>query len=123
MDRTRGRLNDSKAELQQLVEMYGDEEFAESTKELVLTRGKRGVEQGERSMKIAERRATDKREFELARKGGSLAFKVSEAERSLALKVDALATTKMDGKSKLMRAANKVEKAKKKLTDATAEAN
>ncbi|MFT5081857.1 MAG: hypothetical protein ACI84E_002524, partial [Planctomycetota bacterium] len=106
-----------------LVEMYGDEEFAESTKELVLTRGKRGVEQGERSMKIAERRAADKREFELARKGDSLAFKVSEAERSLALKVDSLATTKMDGKSKLMRAANKVEKAKKKLTDATAEAN
>ncbi|MDG1499022.1 MAG: hypothetical protein P8N31_03950 [Planctomycetota bacterium] len=123
MDRTRGRLDDSKAELQQLVDMYGAEEFAESTKELVLTRGKRGVEQSERSLELAQRRAEDKQAFEMGRKRDSLVFKVSEAERSLKLRVDAIATAEMDGKVKLMRAENKLQKAIKKLDDAANEAN
>ena len=123
LDRTRGRLDDSKAELQQLVDMYADEEFAESTKELVLTRGKRGVEQSERSLELAEKRAEDKHSFELSRKADAFAFKVAEAERNLKLKVDALATAELDGKTKMLRAENKVEKAKTKLEEAAAEAN
>lgn len=123
LDRTRGRLDDAKAELQQLVDMYADEEFAESTKELVLTRGKRGVEQSERSLELAVRRAEDKHDFEMSRKHDALEFKVTQAARSLKLKVDALGTAEMDGKAKLMRAEDKLQKAMKKLEEASAEEN
>jgi hypothetical protein len=118
LDRSRGRLEDTRAELVQLINMYKDEEFATSTKELVLTRGKRGLEQSERSMELAEKRASDKREFELARKQAGLEHNVKEANRNLRLKAQALATAEAEGDGKTMRAQNKVRLAEKKLQEA-----
>jgi hypothetical protein len=123
LDRTRGRLDDSRAELQQLLDMYKDEEFAESTKELVITRGKRGLEQSERSLELAEMRAADKREFEQVRKMQSFEHKVEEASRSVRLKIEALETTQSEGEGKLIRLHNKLRLAHKKVDDAVEDAN
>lgn len=123
LDRTRGRLDDSRAELQQLLDMYKDEEFAESTKELVITRGKRGIEQSERSLELAEMRAADKREFEQARKMQSIKHKVEEAARSVRLKIEALETTQAEGEAKLIRLHNKLRLAHKKVDETVEDAN
>ncbi len=123
LDRTRGRLDDSRAELQQLLDMYKDEEFAMSTKELVISRGKRSVEQSERSLDLAEKRAADQRDFEEARKVQSFQHKVEEAVRSLRLKISALETANAEGEAKLMRAQDKIRLVQKKIDESAEEAN
>ena len=56
VQRSRNRLTEQMAELAELESMYAAEEFAEKTKELVLTRGKTSVEMAKASLALSERR-------------------------------------------------------------------
>ena len=53
VDGATGRRDDSQAELEELEAMYSEEEFAQSTKELVLRRGRRSLEHSNRRLAMA----------------------------------------------------------------------
>jgi hypothetical protein len=86
LQRNRDSFTESLEELAQLEKMYGEETFADSTKEIVLERSRRAIERSRRSLDIAERELTalrektlplEQREIELA-----LEAKVKELEKA-----------------------------------------
>jgi len=101
VDRSTGRARDAELELAELEAMYADEEFAEKTKELVLTRGRRTLDEARRALALEERRLVHLTEVELpaqehelkmelmsakaARKAAQIALEVNEIETRLAL--------------------------------------
>jgi len=80
LDRSKGRLFEAEAELAQLVAMYEDEEFATSSKELVLERGRRGVDFSKRSLALAEEALEDHAAFSLTQRREKLARAIHKAE-------------------------------------------
>lgn len=65
LDRATGRATDAGLELAELEAMYADEEFAEKTKELVLTRGRRNAEHARRGLELQERKLAQLTQTEL----------------------------------------------------------
>jgi len=80
IERSEGRLLEAKAELQQLLDMYADEEFATSSKELVIERGRRGVDFSERSLAMSRASLEDLESFDLAKRRAKLVRGVEKAE-------------------------------------------
>ena len=85
MDRSEGRLLEARAELQQLIDMYEGEEFATSSKELVLERGRRSVAFSERSLALAAGELADHETFVLARRHEGLGRGVDKARLAVEL--------------------------------------
>ncbi len=74
---------EAKDELAELEAMYQADEFAKTTKELVLKRGRRKVELAERNLAIAARNLEVLEKQTLPRKEEELKRKVADAERAL----------------------------------------
>ncbi len=55
LQRMRNRLTDTRLELEELEAMYAEHDFAEATKELVLSRGRRNLQVAEEATGLAER--------------------------------------------------------------------
>lgn len=75
---------EAKDELAELESMYQADEFAKSTKELVLKRGRRKVELAERNLAIAARNLEVLEKQTLPRREEEMKRKVADAERALA---------------------------------------
>lgn len=133
LDRSAGRLADSRAELAQIVAMYAGEEFAESSKELVIERSRRGVEQAERSLALqrAEREHLETVELPRAalkkqRALDAAKHKLMLAERRLKMEAESLATKQMEAQESVRKAQAALTKARGKagepMVDEDAEA-
>lgn len=83
LDRGRQRVKESKEELDELEKMYAQEEFADLTKELVLSRGRSALEMAQRDLELTEKRAAQSRDFEWPRKERELKEKVAATQRAL----------------------------------------
>lgn len=118
LDRSRGRLADAEAELQQMRDMYKDEEFATSTKELVITRSERNVDQQKRSLALAEAARADLEAFELAQDLADAQRKVEDAKFKLELAKMHHDETLGSLHSKALDAAESLRKARRSLAEA-----
>ena len=105
LDRSAQRAEFAKDELGELVSMYENDEFAKTTKELVLKRGRRELEMAERSLAVErrefaefEQHALPQRERELRRKvaDAQLAHQKAELEAQKAKLELELAAAKVD---------------------------
>lgn len=80
LDGSTYRAENSKDELGELTAMYEADEFARTTKELVLKRGRRDTEMADRRLAIEKREFTNFEQFELPRRERELRHKVADAE-------------------------------------------
>lgn len=113
LDRSTGRAADAQAELDELEAMYAEEEFAEMTKELVLSRGRRNLEHARRSVAIGETKLARLVDAELPAEEAALARSVLEAEGALASARLALQIAEIGGQVSVTKATRALEKAKK----------
>jgi hypothetical protein len=118
IDRSTGRLSDSEAELAQLESMYADEEFAESSKELVLARSRRNVEFSKRSLELARSARKDYMEFDLAKKRKDAENKVTVAREHLEAARVRLEEARFGNETKALEAAESLRKAHRALDKA-----
>lgn len=80
LDQSQHRLEHSKDELGELVAMYEADEFAKTTKELVLKRGRREVEMAERHLAVAQKELQHFEQVVLPQRERELRDKVVETE-------------------------------------------
>ncbi len=90
LQRSSNRLIETKDELSELEAMYAQENFAERTKELVLTRGQRNLEIAEAAHALEQRKLETVRDFEHAAKRADLELEVAKAQVALARAHEAL---------------------------------
>ena len=122
LDRSAGSLADAKAELQQMRDMYKDEEFAESTKELVITRSERNVDLQKRNLELAKAARDDLESFELAQEHADAVRKLAEAREQLELARMRKLETERGIEAKALDAAEALRKARRALEKARAKA-
>jgi len=84
LDRAQQRVVESEQELRELEAMYAQEQFATTTKELVLTRGKAQLAMARRDLGLVQRRAEQQLLFEHPKRGRELSDAVVKAEHALA---------------------------------------
>lgn len=80
LDQSTHRAEHSKDELNELVAMYEADEFAKTTKELVLKRGRRELEMAERYLAVARKEAAHFEEVALPQRERDLRDKVVDAQ-------------------------------------------
>jgi hypothetical protein len=109
--------DEARDELAELEAMYQAEEFAKSTKELVLKRGRRRVELAQRELGVSQERMTLLKEHTLPRQQAELAGKVEDAEQELAeTKLETEKGT-VDADLAIRRARAKIEDLEKELAE------
>jgi hypothetical protein len=110
LEEAKERLEESRQEMAELEKMYKKETFAEITKELVLVRGKVRVKMAEKGLELAQKKATQQREFEIPKKTKELGQSVEKAQ----LDVDAarLKLARFENEKKL-----KLAKAERSITE------
>lgn len=114
--RSESRLEESRAELAELEAMYEEEEFAKTTKELVLTRGRRQVELAEAALAVARARYQHKvRAFELERTEKESA--VDEARIDVQKAEGAQKKAELETDLEVLEARRKVEEFEKRLAE------
>jgi hypothetical protein len=84
LDRNRQNVLEREQELSELEAMYAQEQFADLTKELVLSRGRAALAMARRDLKLAEGRAAQTLKFDLPRRERELAEKVAGTSQALA---------------------------------------
>ena len=117
LDRAIGRAADAAAELGELEAMYAEEEFAEKTKELVLTRGRRNLEHAQRGVAIGESKLEKLQRDELPAEERELERAVVEAEGKLQAARLALPIAELKGRVALAEAETKLAEARKGESD------
>ncbi len=122
MDRGEWRLEAEKQELAELEAMYAKDDVATLTKELVLQRGKKGVEFAERDLANDEREAAATREFELPMKQRKLELAKRDKDNDLREARADEARTKDEIDLKLRKARAGITDAEKALAKARAKA-
>lgn len=115
LDRARQQVKESREELDELEKMYAQEEFANLTKELVLTRGRAQLEMAQRNLELTEKRAAQARDFEWPRRERELAEKVASTQRSLDEAKARVEKGQLERKLALMEAEEAVAKAREEL--------
>ncbi|MBL8860230.1 MAG: hypothetical protein JNL28_17105 [Planctomycetes bacterium] len=83
LERSVQNVDETKAELEELLSMYKKEEFASATKELVLMRGRKRLEFANRALEQDKIEASTTRDFELPRKQRDLEMALKKSENSL----------------------------------------
>jgi hypothetical protein len=117
LDRSRFQREEDVDELQQVQEMYSGEDFAKSTKELVLKRHKRIVEFATRDLELKERDLADLEQEDLPKDQRELEKKVRAAEKALAEAATAVNKTQLSGELALLKARDKVAELERPADD------
>jgi hypothetical protein len=118
LDRATWRLEAEKQELAELEAMYQKDDVATLTKELVLQRGRKGVEFAERDLGHEQREASATREFELPKKQRALEQEKREKENALREAKAEKQKSADEIELKLRKARAELEDAEKALTKA-----
>ncbi len=117
LDRSAGRAKDAELELAELEAMYADEEFAEKTKELVITRGRREMEFAQRALELAQRRLERLQNVELPEKARAIETKRIEAAAAVESAERAMRVAELSRALGLAKAEKALEDARKKKAD------
>jgi hypothetical protein len=117
LDRSRFRREEAVDELQQVQEMYSGEDFAKSTKELVLKRHKRIVEFATRDLELNERDLSDLEQEDLPKQQRELEKKARAAEKALAEAGTAANKAQLSGELALLKARDKVAELERPAED------
>jgi len=115
IDRAAWRMEESRQELGELEGMYKKEDFAELTKELVLSRGKKNLEFAQRSLEIAKKDQEGLTSHELPKRETELDQAVQRAEKGLDEARSKKDRTAVEVKLKLLKAEHRVEEAQREL--------
>jgi hypothetical protein len=118
LDRSRQNALESEQELAELEAMYAQEEFAGTTKELVITRGRARLAMAKRDFVLSERRLEQLRSFEHQKRERELNERVTKAEQGAA---DAHAKRdkgRMERKLSLLKAEHALDDAERALVKA-----
>jgi predicted RNase H-like nuclease (RuvC/YqgF family) len=83
IERSTQRLKEQTQELEELKALYKDKDFADLTKELVLSRHTAAIDFAQRGLALAQKGFGNKRDFELPQKEAGLAQKLEKSERAL----------------------------------------
>lgn len=121
-DRSVQGVEESKAELEELMAMYKKEDFASLTRELVLSRGKKRLEFANRGLEHDKTEGAVTRDVELPRKEKDLELAVKKAENGLREARAAQAKLADENELKLKKAERGVDDAEKALAKAKAKA-
>ena len=84
LDQARNRAELAEAELNELIAMYKEDEFAEMTKELVLKRGRKNLEFARRRLAVQKDKMEQLKKQELPRREAQLANKLLQSQDALA---------------------------------------
>ena len=122
LDRARGRAEDSQAELKELEAMYAEEEFALSTKELVIRRGRRSLEHAQRSLALEEIESTHQSEHEIPAKTRGLERALEKATAGLESARRALERGELEREMRMAKARFRVGELERELGELRAEA-
>lgn len=114
-DRSITNVEEEKAKLEELLSMYKKEDFASATKELVLMRGKKGLEFANRSLEQDRIEAEATRNIELPRKEKDLELALHKAENTLRESKAEQAKLSDENELKLRKAERAVDDAEKDL--------
>lgn len=118
IDQAKNRLADAEAEMGELEAMYAADDFAEITKELVLSRGRRALDMAKRGLAVAETEFKLLAEQELPEKLRELQRAVREGELAVAETERALERAKLEGDTALETARKALAKVEKSVADA-----
>jgi len=83
LDMQTQRADEAKDELAELESMYKEDEFARSTKELVIKRGRKQLEMANRSLAVGQQEFEQFEKHTLTERERELTQKVEDAERDL----------------------------------------
>ena len=117
VDRTSGRAEDAAAELAELEAMYAEEEFAEKTKELVLTRGRRALTHSKRQLELENKKLEKLVQVDQVIERQKLERGLQEAEGKVEGAKLAVEIAKLEGRVGVEKAAHKLKKARDKDED------
>ncbi len=118
VDRSKQNVVEAAEELAELEAMYAQEDFAKTTKELVMTRGRTRLEMSRRDLALAERRARFLVEFEQRKRMRELEERVTKARHGLEESRARHAKQKLDKRLGLLKSEHAVEDAKRALDEA-----
>ena len=113
LDRAGYRAEEAEAELGELEAMYAEEEFAATTKELVIRRGRVNREFSRRSLELSEQALELLANVELPKELRKLQRAVSDAEAGLAAAQAEQAKTDAQNKKKILEARHAIAKLEK----------
>ncbi len=111
LDSSIGDAADAALELAELKAMYDEEDFAEKTKELVLQRGRRNLEESQRSLAIAREEHRQLLELELPGEQRDLEWELSAAKIALKAAARELDMAELGSKIDSMQAKHDLEEA------------
>lgn len=117
LDRAENRAVEAAQELAELQSMYDVEEFAEKTKELVISRGERNLAFAQRSLELQERSHALLVEWELPKKTRALERAVTKAERGAARARTELEKAKLDADKRLRAARHAIDDLERDLVE------
>jgi hypothetical protein len=101
MDRARQSVAEDQMELDELIAMYDADQFATTTKELVVSRSRARLEFSRRGLEIAEREMRQVFEVELPRESEELTLKLDAARFELEMARHDLEVTRLETKLEL----------------------
>lgn len=117
LERAKQRELESEQELAELEAMYAAEEFATTTKELVLTRGRANLEMSKKSLELAKRRADEQRGREFPRRLEESKLALAKSERGLAEAREAAERGALERKLSLLEAEHAKEDVARELAE------
>ena len=115
LERSVQGVDETKAELEELLSMYQKEEFASATTELVLMRGRKRLEFANRGLEVDTVEAAATRDVELPRKNKDLEMGLKKSENSLREARAAAAKLLDENELKLKKAERAVDDAERDL--------
>lgn len=122
LDRSRGRLEDGNYELVEILAMYGGEELADSSMEMVVERARRSAEFSKRSLAFAEQEREDLEAFDLAKQRSDFVLKIKASAKALDLARMRLGEKLFGIETKASEAAEGLRKAQAELAKAAEKA-
>ncbi len=118
VERSKQNVVEAAEELAELEAMYAQEDFAKTTKELVMTRGRTRLEMSRRDLALAERRARFLVEFEHAKRAREFEERVTKARNALEEARARLTKQKLDKRLSLLKSEHALEDAQRALDEA-----
>lgn len=118
LDRSQQNVVEAEQELRELETMYAQEEFADMTKELVLTRGRVRLAMSKRDLELAQRRAEQLRGFDHPKRERELAERAAKAEQALQEAQSKVDKGRAESKLALLKAEHALDEAERELNKA-----
>lgn len=119
IDRSKQNVVEAEQELGELEAMYAQEDFAATTKELVLTRGRARLEMSRRDLELAERRQSILKGFEQKKREKELGDRLTKAQVDADAAKARVAKTEIETRLSVMKAEHALEDAERELAEAS----